>query len=78
MSLNYAGIFNLTSKHKQYRAGHLGTSSWQHGELGELRGISATRFSGTFALFDVPMSYGRYWVTVALDSINPERDDDDD
>ncbi|KAF8597086.1 hypothetical protein BDV93DRAFT_411443, partial [Ceratobasidium sp. AG-I] len=59
-------------------AGHLGASSWEHGELGDTVAILATRFSGTFALFDVPMSYGRYWVTVAMDSISPERDEDDD
>ena len=53
-------------------------SSWAYGELGELIAIQVHRFSGTFALFDVEMSYGRYWVTVALDSISPERDDVDD
>jgi hypothetical protein len=61
-----------------HRAGYLGASSWQHDRLGELTAISATRFSGTFVLFDVPMSYARYWVTVALDSISPEQDVDDD
>lgn len=52
-------------------------ASWEHGELGGVIAIRATRFSGTFALFDVPMSYGRYWITVALDSLSPERDLDD-
>lgn len=60
------------------RAGHLGVSSWEYGVLGELIAIPATRFLGVFALFDVPMSYGRYWVTVALDSVSPERDVDDE
>lgn len=60
------------------RAGHLGVSSWEYGALGDLLVIPATRFSGAFALFDVPMSYGRYWVTVALDSVSPERDVDDE
>ncbi|QRV78265.1 Transposase family tnp2 [Ceratobasidium sp. AG-Ba] len=59
-------------------AGHLGTASWEFGELGEPMLIHANRFSGIFALFEVPMSYGRYWVTVALDSVTPERDPDDD
>ncbi|KAG8697374.1 hypothetical protein FRC08_006569 [Ceratobasidium sp. 394] len=58
-------------------AGHLGASSWAYGELGELVAIPVHRFSGALALFDVPMSYGRYWVTIALDSVSPERDDDD-
>ncbi|QRW10162.1 Transposase family tnp2 [Ceratobasidium sp. AG-Ba] len=49
-------------------AGHLGASSWEYGQLGEPVVVSATQFSGVFALFDIPMSYGRYWVTVALDS----------
>ncbi|QRW12956.1 hypothetical protein RhiLY_11955 [Ceratobasidium sp. AG-Ba] len=58
-------------------AGHLGTTSWEFGELGEPMLVHANRFSGTFALFEVSMSYGRYWVTVALDSVTPERDPDD-
>lgn len=56
----------------------MGVSSWEHAALGELVAIPATRFSGAFALFDVPMSYGRYWVTIALDSVSPEQDDDVD
>ncbi|QRW12224.1 Transposase family Tnp2 protein [Ceratobasidium sp. AG-Ba] len=58
-------------------AGHLGTTSWEFGELGEPMLVHANCFSGTFALFEVSMSYGRYWVTVALDSVTPERDPDD-
>ncbi|KAF8599161.1 hypothetical protein BDV93DRAFT_511869 [Ceratobasidium sp. AG-I] len=60
------------------RFGHLGVSSWACGELGELTAIQVHCFSGTFALFDISMSYGRYWVTIALDSISPERDNIDD
>jgi hypothetical protein len=65
------------SKYLYNRAGHLGTSIWAYGELGLLLVIQVGRFSGALALFDVPMSYGRYWVAVALDSISPERDDRD-
>ncbi|KAG8729869.1 hypothetical protein FRC11_007854 [Ceratobasidium sp. 423] len=55
---------------------HLGVSSWSYGELGDVVAIQVQRFSGTFALFDVSMSYARYWVTVALDSMRPEHDDE--
>ncbi|QRV94930.1 Transposase family Tnp2 protein [Ceratobasidium sp. AG-Ba] len=59
-------------------AGHLGVHNWAYGQLGELVAISATRFSGTLALFDIPMSYGRYWVTIALDSVSAERGEYED
>ncbi|KAG8686951.1 hypothetical protein FRC08_012245 [Ceratobasidium sp. 394] len=59
-------------------SGSLGVSSWAYGELGELIAIPVHRFSGALALFDVPMSYGRYWVTVVMDSVSPERDDIED
>ncbi|KAG9119634.1 hypothetical protein FRC07_005262 [Ceratobasidium sp. 392] len=61
-------------------AGNLGTASWEYDELGEVEAISSSRFSGVFALFDLPMSYGRYWVTVALDSVSlePPQDNEDD
>ncbi|QRV96270.1 Transposase family tnp2 [Ceratobasidium sp. AG-Ba] len=55
-------------------AGHLGTASWEYDALDEPILVSVNRFSGCFALFDVPTSYGRYWVTVALDSVSPEHD----
>jgi hypothetical protein len=61
-----------------FRAIHLGVSSWAHGELGELIAVPVERFSGTFALFEIPTSYGRYWVMEALDSMSPERDFEDD
>ncbi|QRV74708.1 Transposase family Tnp2 protein [Ceratobasidium sp. AG-Ba] len=54
---------------------HLGVASWAYNELGAPTIIPIHRFSGTLALFDISMSYGRYWVTVALDSVQPERDD---
>ncbi|EUC54763.1 transposase family Tnp2 protein, partial [Rhizoctonia solani AG-3 Rhs1AP] len=59
-------------------ATHLGVSSWAYGELGDLIPIPIHHFSGTLALFDVPMSYARYWVTVAMDSVSPERDGEDE
>ncbi|KAG8742780.1 hypothetical protein FRC12_015269 [Ceratobasidium sp. 428] len=59
-------------------ASHLGVSSWAYDGLEEVMAVQANCFSGALALFDVEMSYGRYWVTVALDSVSPERDDADD
>ncbi|CCO36144.1 hypothetical protein BN14_10269 [Rhizoctonia solani AG-1 IB] len=55
-------------------AASLGASSWSYGLLDDLVAIPVSLFSGTLALFDVPMSYGRYWVAVALDSVSPEHD----
>ncbi|QRV72064.1 Transposase family Tnp2 protein [Ceratobasidium sp. AG-Ba] len=55
-------------------SGHLGASSWAYGQLGELTIVSVHQFAGALALFDIQMSYGRYWVTVALDTVQPERD----
>lgn len=60
------------------RSAHLGVSSWAYDRLGDAIAIPILRFSGTLALFDVPMSYGRYWVTVSLDSTSPERDNAED
>ncbi|KAG8695515.1 hypothetical protein FRC08_007730 [Ceratobasidium sp. 394] len=59
-------------------AGRLGVSSWVYEGLGGLEAIPVRRFSGVFALFNVPMSYGHYWVTVALDSVSPEQDEFDE
>ncbi|QRV94937.1 Transposase family tnp2 [Ceratobasidium sp. AG-Ba] len=59
-------------------AGNLGAASWEYNELGDIEAISHTRFSGAFALFTIPMSYGQYWVTVALDSISLEQLQDND
>ncbi|KAG8723734.1 hypothetical protein FRC09_002003 [Ceratobasidium sp. 395] len=55
-------------------AENLGVASWEHGELGDLVTVSVNQLSGTFALFDIPTTYGRYWVTVALDSIGLEQE----
>ncbi|KEP47373.1 transposase family Tnp2 protein [Rhizoctonia solani 123E] len=57
-------------------ANHLGISSWLHDELEPITAISANRLSGVFALFNIPRSDGRYWVTVALDSVSPEEDEE--
>ncbi|CUA74597.1 Protein CSF1 [Rhizoctonia solani] len=57
-------------------ANHLGISTWLHDELEPVIAISANRLSGVFALFDIPRTDGRYWVTVALDSVSPEEDEE--
>jgi hypothetical protein len=62
----------------EHRARHLGVSNWDYGKLGDMVAIPVRRLSGTFALFDVQMTYGRYWVVVALDSMSPERDYEDE
>ncbi|QRV98832.1 Transposase family tnp2 [Ceratobasidium sp. AG-Ba] len=59
-------------------SGHLGVTSWAYGQFDEPIIIPVHRFSGALALFDISMSYGRYWVTVALDSVQPERDNIDE
>ncbi|QRW10224.1 Transposase family Tnp2 protein [Ceratobasidium sp. AG-Ba] len=59
-------------------AGNLGAASWEYNELGNIEAISHTRFSGAFALFKIPMSYGDYWVTVALDSVSLEQRPDNE
>ncbi|KAG8685574.1 hypothetical protein FRC09_014663 [Ceratobasidium sp. 395] len=53
---------------------HLGIDHWEYNQLGELAVIPVSRFSGVFALMRVPMSYAEYWVTVALNSLEPEEE----
>ena len=36
--------------------------------------IPASNFSGIFTFLTVPMSYGRYWVTVALNNLEPKEE----
>jgi hypothetical protein len=53
----------------------MGSASWAFDELSEPIFITVDQFSGIFALMDITMSYGRYWVTQALDNVQPEFDD---
>jgi hypothetical protein len=53
----------------------MGNSNWAFEELSEPITITVDQFSGIFALVDIAMSYGRYWVTQALDNVQPELDD---
>jgi hypothetical protein len=59
-------------------AGSLGTASWAFNRLGNLTAISPERFSGLFALVDIQMSYGHYWVTQSLDNVEVEYGHDRD
>jgi hypothetical protein len=55
----------------------MGSASWAYEELSELIPITVDQFSGVFALVDINMSYGHYWVTQAMDNIQPELDNED-
>lgn len=49
-------------------------SHWAYDELSDLVAIPVSDFSGIFALLAVPMSYGHYWITVALNNLEPEEE----
>ncbi|KDN40631.1 hypothetical protein RSAG8_07960, partial [Rhizoctonia solani AG-8 WAC10335] len=51
---------------------HLEIAAWMFEELGEAEVINITRFSGAFALSDIQMSTGHYWLTFAMQPIEPE------
>ncbi|EUC58848.1 hypothetical protein RSOL_281650 [Rhizoctonia solani AG-3 Rhs1AP] len=81
----YARWFDHSKLHQSSHSflGIFGPATWVHlvwayNKLSAPVAISVKRFVGTFAMFDVPMAYGRYWVTVALDSTSLENDDDND
>jgi hypothetical protein len=52
-------------------------ASWTYDALSELTPISLERFSGLFALVDIQMTYGRYWITQSLDNVQAEIGDDE-
>ncbi|KAB5590187.1 Protein CSF1 [Ceratobasidium theobromae] len=56
-------------------AQNLCVASWAYGQLGDPIAIEVNHFSGAFALFDIPMRLGRYWVTVALDNIGLQQNE---
>jgi hypothetical protein len=53
----------------------MGNANWDFDELSEPNAITVDQFSGIFALVDITMSYGRYWITQVLDNVQPELDD---
>ncbi|KAG9124509.1 hypothetical protein FRC07_011347 [Ceratobasidium sp. 392] len=50
---------------------------WAYDSYNEPEVIAITSFSGSFALGDVVMSYGHYWITFAMKPVDPEYDDED-
>ncbi|CCO36986.1 hypothetical protein BN14_11135 [Rhizoctonia solani AG-1 IB] len=47
-------------------------AAWQFAELDEPEVINVTQFSGTFALSDIEMETGHYWLTFAMYPTEPE------
>lgn len=61
-----------------YRKRHLGVSHWEHDRLSELVAIPVSDFAGIFALLVARMSYGRYWIVISLNTLEPEQDQGED
>jgi succinate-acetate transporter protein len=40
--------------------------------------VPVSEFAGIFALMTVPTSYGQFWVTISLNTLEPEADARDD
>ncbi|KAG9118995.1 hypothetical protein FRC07_006209 [Ceratobasidium sp. 392] len=51
---------------------------WAYDSYNEPEVIAITSFSRSFALGDVVMSYGHYWITFAMKPVDPEYDDKDE
>jgi hypothetical protein len=52
------------------RGPQLGVGHWAHKSLSEPEVIEIARFSGIFALFEISLSYGQYWVTAPLANVS--------
>ncbi|KAG9126247.1 hypothetical protein FRC07_004272 [Ceratobasidium sp. 392] len=50
---------------------------WSYGSYDEPEAVCVTYFSGSFALGDIEMSYGHYWITLGMKLVDPEFDDND-
>lgn len=57
-----------------YRQTHFGAAAWEYEQLSDFFAIPVSDFNGVFALMRVPMSRTTYWVTVSLNSLEPEED----
>ncbi|QRV95272.1 Transposase family Tnp2 protein [Ceratobasidium sp. AG-Ba] len=44
----------------------LGIDAWAYGELAPFEVVRASDFSGVFALSDIDLTYGHYWITFAM------------
>ncbi|KAG8696181.1 hypothetical protein FRC08_007312 [Ceratobasidium sp. 394] len=53
-------------------AHRLEVQSWAFGELEDPEIVSVDAFTGVFALGDIELSYGHYWVTFAMKPVEPE------
>ncbi|EUC60787.1 transposase family Tnp2 protein, partial [Rhizoctonia solani AG-3 Rhs1AP] len=53
-------------------------AAWIFEELDEPEVINITRFSGVFALSDIEMSTGHYWLTFAMQPTEPDMLDDEE
>ncbi|KDN34320.1 hypothetical protein RSAG8_12585, partial [Rhizoctonia solani AG-8 WAC10335] len=51
-------------------------AAWMFGELDEPEAIDITQFSGAFALSDIQMNTGHYWLTFAMQPTEPAMFDD--
>ncbi|KAG8739540.1 hypothetical protein FRC12_016275 [Ceratobasidium sp. 428] len=55
-----------------HRAEELGIQSWEFEELGPVEVFPATAFTGVFALSDIEMENGHYWLSFAMINTMPE------
>ncbi|KAG8688983.1 hypothetical protein FRC09_012631 [Ceratobasidium sp. 395] len=55
-----------------HRAEELGIHSWEFKELGPMEVVPATAFTGVFALSDIEMENGHYWLSFAMINTTPE------
>ncbi|KAF8595180.1 hypothetical protein BDV93DRAFT_481245 [Ceratobasidium sp. AG-I] len=57
---------------------HLGIAHWKFNTLAPSTSMPVANFAGVFALIDHQMSYGHYWVTVALKGLQEDFEDAQD
>ncbi|QRW24324.1 Transposase family Tnp2 protein [Rhizoctonia solani] len=50
----------------------LGIGAWEYQELQPVEAVPATAFTGLFALSNIEMSYGRFWLTFAMITTRPD------
>ena len=48
------------------REARLGIDAWAFDQLSPVEAVRADQFSGVFALSDIEMTYGHYWLTFAM------------
>ncbi|KDN33378.1 hypothetical protein RSAG8_13532, partial [Rhizoctonia solani AG-8 WAC10335] len=50
----------------------LGIDAWEYGQLAPLEAVPPTAFTRVFALSDLTMTYGHFWIMVAMIKTRPE------